>query len=92
VRYSEKILERSGFSRDGGPLGNSWPSGPNEGWRRGGAGETYRDQEYVEVQNIPDAALLKMAKLGAVIDGWMRETEVTISAIQCWTALEDILA
>src|SRR6184192_2323816 len=46
-------------------------------------------KKYVEVQNIPDAALLKMAKLGAVIDGWMRETEVTISAIQCWTALEE---
>jgi len=24
-----------------------------------------------------------------VIDGWMRETEVSISAIQCWTALEE---
>jgi len=46
-------------------------------------------KKYVEVQNIPDAALLKMAKLGAVIDGWMRETEVAISAIQCWTALEE---
>jgi L-fucose isomerase-like protein len=29
-----------------------------------------------------------MAKLGAVIDGWMRETDVTISAVQCWTTLE----
>ncbi len=34
-------------------------------------------------------AALKMAKLGAVIDCWMRETEVTISAIQCWTSLEE---
>jgi L-fucose isomerase-like protein len=30
-----------------------------------------------------------MAKLGAVIDGWMREQELTISAVQCWTALEE---
>ena len=38
---------------------------------------------------MPDAALLKMAKLGAVIDGWMAETHVSISAMQCWTSLEE---
>ena len=26
--------------------------------------------------SIPDAALIKMAKLGAVIDGWMKQTDV----------------
>jgi len=30
-----------------------------------------------------------MAKLGAVIDHWMAQTEVSISAIQCWTSLEE---
>ena len=30
-----------------------------------------------------------MAKLGAVVDGWMAQTQVTISAIQCWTSLEE---
>jgi L-fucose isomerase-like protein len=32
---------------------------------------------------------MKMAKLGAVIDGWMQETYCTVSAIQCWTSLEE---
>ena len=32
---------------------------------------------------------MKMAKLGAVIDTWMEQTEVSISAIQCWTSLEE---
>jgi hypothetical protein len=27
-----------------------------------------------------------------VIDDWMRETEVAISAVQCWTALEEFSA
>ena len=45
--------------------------------------------EYVSTDGIPDAALLKMAKLGAVIDGWMAEADVTISAVQCWTSLEE---
>ncbi len=34
---------------------------------------------------------MKMAKLGAVIDQWMKATEVTISAVQCWTSIEENL-
>src|SRR5258708_19221238 len=46
-------------------------------------------RQYVSTNSIPDAALVKMAKLGTVIDTWMRDTEVNISAIQCWTSLEE---
>ncbi len=90
VRYSEKILERSGISVETVDL--SEILGRVDRIKDGDAaaqGKLAAIKKYVEVQNIPDAALLKMAKLGAVIDGWMRETEVAISAIQCWTALEE---
>jgi L-fucose isomerase-like protein len=30
-----------------------------------------------------------MAKLAAVIEGWMTDNDVTISAIQCWTSMEE---
>ena len=30
-----------------------------------------------------------MAKLGVVIDEWMREKELSATAIQCWTAIEE---
>jgi len=53
--------------------------------------ETPSIRKYVSTQSIPDVALLKMAKLGAVIDGWMQDTEVVISAIQCWTLSRRIL-
>jgi len=33
-----------------------------------------------------------MAKLGAVIDDWNEQSQVQISALQCWTSLEEILA
>jgi L-fucose isomerase-like protein len=46
-------------------------------------------KSYVDVGSTPAQALMKMAKLGAVIDGWMEETSVAISAVQCWTALEE---
>jgi len=90
VRYSEKILERSGISVETVDL--SEILGRVDRMKDGDAaaqGKLAAIKKYVEVQDIPDAALLKMAKLGAVIDGWMRETEVSISAIQCWTALEE---
>ena len=46
-------------------------------------------KSYVTTAGITDAALLKMAKLGAVIDGWMKQANVTISAVQCWTSMEE---
>jgi len=52
------------------------------------ASQAGRHQEVRFNYRIPDEALLKMAKLGAVIDGWMKQTNVTISAVQCWTSFE----
>ena len=40
---------------------------------------------------FPTHALLKMAKLGVVIDGWMAEADVTVSAVQCWTVAGGVL-
>ena len=48
-------------------------------------------QKYVSTSGIPQAALLKMAKLGAVVDDWMKSADVQISAVQCWTSLEENL-
>ncbi len=90
VRYSEKILERSGISVETVDL--SEILGRVDRMKDSDAaaqGKLASIKKYVDASGIPDAALLKMAKLGAVIDGWMRETEVAISAIQCWTALEE---
>jgi len=32
-----------------------------------------------------------MAKLAAVVDRWMRDTDLQISAVQCWTSIEENL-
>ena len=49
-------------------------------------------QKYVSTNNIPIAALIKMCKLGVVIEQWMQQTYCTVSAIQCWTSLEEYFA
>ena len=48
-------------------------------------------KKYIPVGDTPDAALMKMAKLGAVIDHWMKSSELTVSAVQCWTSIEEYL-
>jgi L-fucose isomerase-like protein len=90
VRYSEKILEASGISVE--PIDLSEIIGRiNRMGDQDPAATAKLDQirRYVSTEGVPAAALMKMAKLGAVIDGWMKETEVDVSAVQCWTSLEE---
>ena len=90
VRYSEKILEAAGISVE--TLDLSEVMGRTARLKDDDPKVTQRlgaIRQYVSTHSIPDASLIKMAKLGAVIDAWMRDTEVTISAIQCWTSLEE---
>jgi L-fucose isomerase-like protein len=90
VRYSEKILEASGISVE--PIDLSEILGRVERLKDNDAATRRKLEqmiEYVPTEGIPAPALLKMAKLGAVIDGWMVEADVTISAVQCWTSLEE---
>ena len=90
VRYSEKILEHHGISVEtldlSEVLGRIHRMGDNDDAAQAKLGAI---QQYVPTSGIPPEALMKMAKLGAVIDGWMKETYCTISAIQCWTAMEE---
>ena len=44
---------------------------------------------YAKSDSVPPAALVRMSKLGIVIDDWMKEYDLTASAIQCWTSLQE---
>jgi L-fucose isomerase-like protein len=90
VRYSEKLLEASGISVEtidlSEILGRIGKLSDGDRYVKAKLGDM---QDYVETEGIPQAALVKMAKLGLVIDRWMKEADVTISAVQCWTSLEE---
>lgn len=90
VRYSEKILERHGISVE--TLDLSEVLGRIDRMRDtddAAQAKLAAIERYLPTSGVPPEALMKMAKLGAVIDGWMAETYCTISAIQCWTSLEE---
>jgi L-fucose isomerase-like protein len=90
VRYSEKILEASGIAVEpidlSEILGRIQRLTDDEPEVRA---KFEAMQSYVSTDGIPDVALSKMAKLGVVVDRWMKEADVTVTAIQCWTSLEE---
>jgi L-fucose isomerase-like protein len=90
VRFSEKILEASGIAVE--PIDLSEILGRIDRLANDDVlvrAKLEQIDAYVSTDGIPQEALLKMAKLGLVIDRWMAEADVTVSAIQCWTSMEE---
>src|SRR5436309_421872 len=92
VRYSEKLLEASGISVE--TLDLSEVLGRISRMKDSDDSVVQKlssIRKYVTTTDIPQLALVKMAKLGAVVDDWMKNSNVQISAVQCWTSLEENL-
>jgi L-fucose isomerase-like protein len=92
VRYSEKILEANGVSVE--TLDLSEVLGRIDRMKDSddlAQAKLTSIKKYVDSKDVPANALMKMAKLGAVIDQWMAAAEVGISAVQCWTSWKKTL-
>ena len=90
VRYSEKLLEQAGISVE--TLDLSEALGRIDRLEDEASPVTDKlasIRRYANTTDIPDAALLKMAKFGVVLDGWMRDAQLDATAVQCWTAMEE---
>jgi L-fucose isomerase-like protein len=90
VRFSEKLLERSGISIETLDLSElfGWTNALSEA---DGRVKSKVDEiaAYVSTEGVPADSLVKIAKLGVVIDDWMAGNDLQASAIQCWTAMEE---
>lgn len=90
VRFSEKLLEHAGISIETLDLSEVF-----------GRAARLKESDpklkakmeamsaYVRKGGTPSDALVKMAKLGVVIDSWMTDSNLQASALQCWTAMEE---
>jgi len=90
VRYSEKLLEGSGISVE--PLDLSEVFGRIA--KLGTADKVVQEKiaairAYVPTGDVPEEALAKMAKLGVVMENWMTENDLQVTAVQCWTSMEE---
>ena len=90
VRYSEKLLERSGITVDTLDLSEVFGQISKLPDSDAHVQEKLATiKSYLPLNNTPEGALLKMSKLGVVIDGFMTSHELTISSVQCWTSMEE---
>jgi L-fucose isomerase-like protein len=90
VRYSEKILESNGITIE--PLDLSEVFGRIGRLKCEDADVQAKARDiraYISTAGIPDDAIMKMAMLGVVVDRWMADNELDISAVQCWTSMEE---
>jgi L-fucose isomerase-like protein len=90
VRYSEKLLERSGISVETIDLSEIF----GRASKLGGGDDKVKAkleeiQAYVPTKGIPSDSLTKMARLNVVIEDWMTDNAISATAIQCWTAMEE---
>jgi len=90
VRFSEKLMENHGITVE--TLDLSEVMGRVARLKDDDAKVTAKlsgIQGYVDTRGIPPASLMKMAKFGAVVDGWMADNALAGTSIQCWTAMEE---
>jgi len=90
VRYSEKLLEKSGITVDTLDLsevfGRIRRLTDNDSTVQA---KLQAIKSYLPINNTPEDALLKMSKLGVVIDNWMQSNALDITSVQCWTSMEE---
>ncbi len=92
VRYSERLLEESGISVETIDFSEIII-----------AVKKLRDSDqevnsklkaltaYCSTKGMSQLSLLKMAKLGVVLEKWIKENEINACTIQCWSAMQDAL-
>ncbi len=90
VRYSEKLLEASGIAVSVIDLSQIF------GWAAKLTDDDPKvtaklDEIHAHVAHptAPPDRIVKMARLGVVIDDWMADNDLNASAIQCWNSLQE---
>lgn len=90
VRYSEKLLQESGITVETLDLSEAF--GRAEKLKDTDPAVKARVQaisEYAPSRHVPRAAILKMAKFAIVMDEWMQAASLDVTAVQCWTSMEE---
>jgi L-fucose isomerase-like protein len=90
VRFSEKLLEQSGISVE--TLDLSEVLGRAVRMKESDPALKLKLEEigaYVPAKGVPNEAMMRMAKMGVVIDQWIVDQQLSATAMQCWTSMEE---
>lgn len=89
VRFSEKLLQASGITVAtidlSDILGKARRLGDDDQKVKA---RLEAIQEYVPTNGVPSQSVIRMSKLGVVIDEWMLENDLNATAIQCWNSVQ----
>lgn len=89
VRFSEKLLQSSGITVATVDLSDILGKARRlDDDDRKVTSRLESIQEYVPTNGVPSQAVLRMAKLGVIIDDWMQENDLNATAIQCWNSVQ----
>ena len=91
VRFSEKLLEASGIAIEtidlSEILGRVARIGDNDKALQKKLFKAVK--EYIDTKKVPADSVLKMAKMGLVIDNFVKDMDLKGTAIQCWTSMQE---
>ena len=91
VRYSEKLLEAAGISVVTIDLSEILAASDKmKDSSKDVQARIMQITGYCDAAGVPKKALGKMARFALAIDHWMDVNEIDATAIQCWTAIEEI--
>lgn len=89
VRYSEKILQATGITVAtidlSEILGKAGRMSDDDAKVKNKIEQIFA---YAKHDTVPSQAIVRMAKLGLVIEDWMEELDLQATALQCWTSLQ----
>jgi L-fucose isomerase-like protein len=89
TRYSEKLLQSSGISVNtldlSEVLGNAERLSDTDARV---AAKIADIRGYADTKAVPDPSLVRMSKLGVVLEEWMRQYDIHATALQCWTSIQ----
>ena len=90
VRYSEKLLEQAGISVETLDLSEAFgKSSKLTASDAAVAAKLAQIRAYAAISGVPEAALVKMASFGVVLDEWVAANALDATAVQCWTSMEE---
>lgn len=90
VRFSEKLLERSGITVETLDLSEVFGRIQKLTDDAAPVKEKLANiGKYVPNGPTPQISLTKMAKFGVVVDEWMQANQLNGTSVQCWTAMQE---
>jgi L-fucose isomerase-like protein len=89
VRFSEKLLEAYGISVSTLDLSEVFgPAGKISDSDARVKAKLAEIGAYARSDGVPNAALVKMAKLAIVLNDWMAANDINATALQCWESVQ----